>query len=78
MTASVTIHLYQPDQSLYKATSETENLSELLTKWFGDSWIDDESEDEIFNACTLQANEDGIIFTFEVGWFRNDLHEYFL
>jgi len=72
MTASVTIHLYQPDQSLYKATSETENLSELLTEWFGDSWVDDESEDAIFNACTLQANEDGIIFTFEVSWFEDE------
>lgn len=72
MTASVTIHLYQPDQSLYKATSETENLSELLTKWFGDSWVDDENEDAIFNVYTLQADEDGIIFTFEVGWFEDE------
>lgn len=72
MTASVTIHLYQPDQSLYKAISETENLPELLTKWFGDSWVDDESEDAIFNACTLQTNEGVIIFTFEVCWFKDE------
>ena len=72
MTASITIHLYQPDQSLYKAISETENLSELLTKWFGDSWVDDENEDAIYNVYTLQADEDGIIFTFEVGWFEDE------
>jgi ankyrin repeat protein len=72
MTASVTIHLYQPDQSLYKATSETENLSELLTKWFGESWVDNENEDAIFNVYTLQADEDGIIFTFEVSWLEDE------
>ena len=72
MTASVTIHLYQPDQSLYKAISDTENISELLTQWFGDSWVDDENEDAIFNVYTLQADEDGIIFTFEVSWLEDE------
>ena len=73
MTASITIHLYQPDQSLYKATSEAENISELLTKWFGDSWVDDDADaDAIFNVYTLQADEDGIIFTFEVSWLEDE------